>query len=363
MSVFASRLIRWQARHGRRGLPWQRTRDPYRIWVSEVMLQQTQVATVITYYERFLESFPDLKALALAPLERVLAVWSGLGYYSRARNLHAAARILAGSNGGRFPRTRGKLVSLPGLGRSTAAAIAVFAFGRREAILDGNVKRVLARHFAVPGFPGEKRVEERLWTLAESLLPARNVARYTQAIMDLGAGVCTRTQPACARCPVRTSCAALSRREVEAYPQPRPRRAVPEKKTAMLILLRSGEVLLEKRQPLGLWGGLWCLPEMPPGADPRPYCRRRFGASVSAGERLPELRHGFTHFRLTVTPLICRVDSASQWAGEPGQIWLPLEEIAQAAVPAPVRKLIALLPESNRDSPRFRQTSVRAANR
>jgi len=344
VSTFAGRLVRWQARHGRNGLPWQRTRDAYRIWVSEVMLQQTQVATVIPYYERFLARFPDLKALAQAPLEQVLAAWSGLGYYSRARNLHAAARMVAGSHGGRFPRTRLRLESLPGLGRSTAAAIAVFAFRRREAILDGNVKRVLARHFAVRGFPGEKRVEARLWTLAESLLPRRNVARYTQALMDLGAGLCTRTQPDCARCPVRTSCAALSRRKVEAYPQPRPRRVLPEKKTAMLLLLRAGEVLLEKRPPVGLWGGLWCLPEMPLGADPRQYCIHRYGAYLSAVDRGPELRHGFTHFRLTVTPLICRVDSASHWTGEPGQLWLPVEEIAQAAVPAPVRKLLAGLP-------------------
>jgi len=357
VSTFAGRLLRWQTRHGRHGLPWQRTRDPYRIWISEVMLQQTQVVTVIPYYESFLARFPDLKALARAPLERVLAVWSGLGYYSRARNLHAAARIVAGSRTGRLPRTREALESLPGLGRSTAAAVAVFAFGRREAILDGNVKRVLARHFAVRGFPGNKRVEERLWTLAESLLPARNIARYTQAMMDLGAGVCTRTQPVCTRCPVKASCAALSARKVEAFPQPRLRRVMPEKKTAMLLLLRAGEVLLERRPPPGLWGGLWCLPEMPLGTDPRQYCSRRFGARVSAADRLPEFRHGFTHFRLTVTPLICRVDSASHWAGEPGQLWLSLEEIAQAAVPAPVRKLLAALPgASNRD--RSRSTTI-----
>jgi len=344
VSALASRLIRWQARHGRHDLPWQRTRDPYRIWVSEVMLQQTQVAAVIPYYERFLARFPALEALAQAPLEQILAVWSGLGYYSRARNLHAAARIVVGSHGGRFPRTREALESLPGLGRSTAAAIAVFAFGRREAILDGNVKRVLSRHFAVPGFPGEKKVEGRLWTLAESLLPAKKVAHYTQALMDLGAGVCTRARPGCARCPVKTSCVALSRRKVEVYPQPRPRRALPQKKTAMLLLLRAGEVLLEKRPPLGLWGGLWCLPEMPAMADPRQYCRRRFGAILSSAERLPTFRHGFTHFKLNVTPLICRVDSASHWAGEPGHLWLPLQEVANAAVPAPVRKLLAALP-------------------
>ncbi len=208
MSTLASRLVRWQVRHGRHDLPWQGTRDPYRIWLSEVMLQQTQVATVIPYYERFLARFPDVKSLAGAPLDDVLALWSGLGYYSRARNLHAAAQAVAESRGGRFPRTSKALASLPGVGRSTAAAIAVFAFGEREAILDGNVKRVLARHFAVRGYPGEKRVENRLWKIAESQLPGKDVERYTQALMDLGAGVCTRTRPACATCPLEASCEA-----------------------------------------------------------------------------------------------------------------------------------------------------------
>src|SRR5206468_6743411 len=279
---FAARVIAWHRRHGRHDLPWQRTRDPYRIWLSEVMLQQTQVATVIPYYERFLARFPDVESLAGAELDDVLALWSGLGYYSRARNLHAAAQVLVESRRGRFPRTREGLGLLPGLGRSTAAAIAVFAFGEREAILDGNVKRVLARHFAVRGNPGEKRVENRLWKLAEAQVPEKDVERYTQALMDLGAGVCTRARPACARCPLEASCEARSQGKVEAYPRPRPRRLVPLKKTAMLLLLREGEVLLEKRPPAGLWGGLWCLPEISPGADPRDYCRRRFGAELAS---------------------------------------------------------------------------------
>ncbi len=236
MSTLAGRLVRWQARHGRRDLPWQRTRDPYRIWLSEVMLQQTQVATVIPYYERFLARFPDVESLAGAELDDVLALWSGLGYYSRARNLHAAAQVLVESRRGRFPRTREGLALLPGLGRSTAAAIAVFAFGEREAILDGNVKRVLARHFAVRGYPGEKRIEDRLWKLAESQLPRKNIERYTQALMDLGSGLCTRTQPACASCPLKATCKARARGKVKAYPQPRPRRTLPERKTSMLLL-------------------------------------------------------------------------------------------------------------------------------
>jgi A/G-specific adenine glycosylase len=343
VSEFARRLIRWQARHGRHDLPWQRTRDPYRIWVSEVMLQQTQVGTVIPYYGRFLARFPDVQSLALAPLDAVMALWSGLGYYSRARNLHAAARVIVGSLGGRFPRSREKLAQLPGLGRSTAAAIAALAFRRREAILDGNVKRVLARHFALRGFPGERSVEARMWKLAESLLPAKNIARYTQAVMDLGASVCTRARPACERCPVRTSCLALSRRKVQSYPQPRPKRALREKETSMLLLMRGREVLLEKRPPAGLWGGLWCFPEMPPESDAGQYCRRRFDARLLGADRLPLLRHALTHFTLKVTPLVCRLDPAARLAGEPGQMWLPLEEAAQAAVPAPVKKLLSLV--------------------
>jgi A/G-specific adenine glycosylase len=349
VSAFAGKLIRWQARHGRHDLPWQRTRDPYRVWLSEVMLQQTQVATVIPYYERFLARFPDVKALAGVPLDEVLALWSGLGYYSRARNLHAAAQVVAESYGSRFPRTREALASLPGVGRSTAAAIAVFAFGGREAILDGNVKRVLARHFAVRGYPGEKRIENRLWKIAEAQLPAKNIERYTQALMDLGAGLCTRRHPACASCPLRMSCEAHARGKAEGYPAPRPRRVLPRRDTTMLLLLREGEVLLEKRPPTGVWGGLWCLPEMPAGADPREYCGRRFGAKRVHATRLPLLRHGFTHFTLDVTPVVCRLEVAASFLAEPGQVWLVLEEAARAAIPAPVRKLLLAVQKPGTD--------------
>jgi A/G-specific adenine glycosylase len=332
VSSFATKVVRWQARHGRHDLPWQRTRDAYRIWLSEVMLQQTQVATVIPYYRGFVARFPDVKSLAKATLDDVLTLWSGLGYYTRARNLHAAAKAVVEQYGGRFPRTREALESLPGLGRSTAAAIAVFAFGAREAILDGNVKRVLARCFAVRGFPGDKRVETRLWTLAESELPARNVEAYTQGLMDLGAEVCTRSRPACDRCPVSASCKAHAQGKEEAYPQPRPRKARPLRKTCMLVLLRDGEVLLEKRPPAGVWGGLWCFPEIDPD---------------SAGRKLPVLRHEFTHFTLDITPILRSVGAASLDAAEPGRLWLPVEEAIGAAVPAPVRKLLVGL-ESGR---------------
>jgi A/G-specific adenine glycosylase len=330
VSELARRLVRWQARHGRHDLPWQRTRNPYRIWLSEVMLQQTQVATVIPYYRRFLARFPSVKALAAATLDDVLTLWSGLGYYSRARNLHAAARAVMASHGGRFPRTREALESLPGLGRSTAAAVAVFAFGEREAILDGNVKRVLARHFALRGFPGDARVERRFWALAEAQLPASNLEGYTQGLMDLGAGVCTRKRPACAKCPLRGTCKAYAKGKVEAYPEPRPRRNRPLRSTSMLLLLSKGEVLLEKRPPTGVWGGLWCFPEIELGSE-----------RLVGKKNLPVVRHEFTHFTLDITPVVCFLGSASPRAAEPGQVWLPIEEAVGAAVPAPVRKLLA----------------------
>jgi A/G-specific adenine glycosylase len=330
VSAFARKLVRWQARHGRHDLPWQRTRDPYRIWLSEVMLQQTQVATVIPYYRRFLARFPGVKALATASLDDVLTLWSGLGYYARARNLHAAARAVVTLHRGRFPRTREALESLPGLGRSTAAAIVVFAFSEREAILDGNVKRVLARHFAVRGYPGEKQVEKRLWALAKSELPAKNIEGYTQALMDLGAGVCTRKRPACSKCPVKETCKGYACGKAEAYPEPRPRRNRPVRNTSMLLLLCEGEVLLERRPPTGVWGGLWCFPEIQPGSE-----------KFAGKKTLPVLRHEFTHFTLDITPIVCFLGTGSPHVAEPGQVWLPVEEAISAAVPVPVRKLLA----------------------
>jgi A/G-specific adenine glycosylase len=340
---FAKRLTAWQRRHGRHDLPWQGTRDPYPIWVSEIMLQQTQVATVIPYFRRFLARFPDLASLARAPEDEVLALWSGLGYYSRARHLHRAARLVMERHGGAFPREAQAIAALPGIGRSTAAAIAAFAWGRRAAILDGNVKRVLARCFGVEGFPGERRVEQRLWALAESLLPARGVAGYTQALMDLGATLCTRAGPRCGDCPVGALCVARRDGRVARLPSPRPRRTLPRRETAMLLLLRQGEILLEKRPPAGIWGGLWCLPEADPGQDAAELCRRRFGAVLSEIRPLPVLEHGFTHFRLRIHPRLARVASVPDAAREPGLMWINLEDARGAALPAPVRRLLERL--------------------
>lgn len=316
---FAEKLIAWQSRHGRRGLPWQGTRDPYRIWLSEVMLQQTQVGAVIPYYERFLKRCPSVGALAAASEDEVLRLWSGLGYYARGRNLHKAA-VEISRNG--FPKTAQAIAELPGVGRSTAAAIAVFAFGERAAILDGNVKRVLSRSFGV-------EEEAKLWTLAERLLPRKRIERYTQALMDLGATVCTRN-PACGECPVKARCVARRTGRIGELPAARPKKALPLRRTIWLVYLDRGRVLLERRPSPGIWGGLWCFPEAA-AAPPR-------------GKKLAPIDHGFTHFRLRIQPLLCQRAPRET----PGRLWVDLAEARDAAVPTPVRKLLQDLARSGR---------------
>ncbi len=327
MPAFAETLIRWQRRHGRHDLPWQASRDPYRVWLAEVMLQQTQVATVIPYYRRFLERFSDVGALAAASQDEVLRLWSGLGYYARGRNLHAAAKAVASIGG--FPRTIEGLRALPGVGRSTAAALAVFAFGRRAAILDGNVKRVLARRFGVEG-------DRRQWALAEKLLPRRGLRVYTQALMDLGATVCTRANPGCGICPVARGCVARREGRIGELPSPRRRKPLPVKRATWFIHLHAGKVLLEHRRGDGLWGGLWTFPE-----------RRLRGASCS--RRLPTLEHGFTHFRLYAQPVVCAVDGRSAAARAPDRRWVDLADAPGAAVPTPVRRVLRSLLTSGPD--------------
>jgi len=343
MKDFSGRLIAWHRRHGRHDLPWQRTRNPYPVWLSEIMLQQTRVGAVIPYYERFLARFPDVAVLARSSPEDVLRLWAGLGYYSRARNLHRAARVIVDEHGGAFPRTRDALEALPGIGRSTAAAIAAIAFGAREAILDGNVKRVLARHFAVGGFAGTRAVEKRLWALGETLLPARGVETYTQALMDLGATICTRSSPACGRCPIASSCVALARGRVDAFPAPRPRRSPPVRPVAMLVLLCDGKVLLKKRPPAGIWGGLWSFPELPFDGDVGAHCAAQLGCEVDPPVALEPLRHSFTHFTLDIRPFRCDVRRVKSRAEQPGMAWFTLKQVANGAVPAPVGKLLRRL--------------------
>jgi A/G-specific adenine glycosylase len=340
VSKFASTLVRWQRRSGRRGLPWQGTRDPYRIWLSEVMLQQTQVAAVIPYYERFLRRFPTLKSLAGAEEGEVLRLWSGLGYYARGRNLLRAAREIG--RRGKFPESAAEIRELPGVGRSSAAAIAAFAFGERAAILDGNVKRVLARCYGIEGWPGERAVETKLWALAERLLPKRGIETYTQALMDLGATLCTRTKPRCGACPVGTLCAARKGDRVGRIPAPRPRKILPSKDATWLVLRHNGEVLLERRPSTGLWGGLWTFPESG-GRNIAGFCRETFGCEVTSARRLEPLRHGFTHFNLRIQPVMCDVRTITPRAEAAGRIWIGIAEAKGAAVPSAVRKLLASL--------------------
>lgn len=339
MSLFAQRLIDWQRRHGRHDLPWQRSRDPYRVWIAEIMLQQTQVAAVIPYYTRFLTRFPTLADLAAAPLEEVMPLWSGLGYYARARNLHRCARRLAADHGGEFPRDPARIAALPGIGRSTANAIAAFCFGARVPILDGNVRRLLCRFLGIAGYPGDTAVERRLWQEAAALLPPREVATYLQAQMDMGATVCTRARPRCDACPVAGQCVARRDDRVAELPAPRPRKALPEREVTLLVLHAAGRVLLERRPPVGIWGGLLSLPELPADAEPVAYCEQRLGLRIGAAAPAPSFTHGFTHFRLRIRPLVCAVDAAGQ-AAEPGLAWLAGTELAQAALPAPIRGLL-----------------------
>ena len=335
---FASRLIAWQATHGRHDLPWQQTRDAYRIWLSEIMLQQTQVSTVIPYYARFLERFPDIGTLAAAPIESVVELWAGLGYYARARNLHRCAQVIVDSHGGEFPVAPATIAELPGIGRSTAAAISAFAFGTRAAILDGNVKRVLARCFGIEGFPGSANVEKELWALAESLLPAQRIEAYTQGLMDLGATLCTRSKPFCNACPMHEICVARQTSRQAELPLAKPRKAVPERESMVVLLTDGQQVLLERRPPSGIWGGLLALPEVT--ADAATSFALRHGCRVLETQALAPLRHSFTHFRLTIHALRCTVEARPRGASEPSWEWVSLDDIETAALPTPIRKLL-----------------------
>ena len=336
---FAARLLRWFDTHGRHDLPWQHPRSAYRVWLSEVMLQQTQVATVIPYFERFVARYPDLPALAAASVDEVLALWSGLGYYSRGRNLHRAARVCAERHGGALPDTLDALVALPGVGRSTAAAILAQAHGQRAAILDGNVKRVLARHAGIEGHPGQAAVEKRLWTIADACLPQARLADYTQALMDLGATVCTPKRPACPTCPLRADCIARASDRVAQLPTPRPRRITPERAVTMLVLVdRDDRVLFERRPPQGLWGGLLGLPEYD-AADRALADLARRGIVVAESCLGPPYRHVFTHFKLDITPLIVVSEDVDAVA-EPAHEWHPRAVFANLALPTAVRRVL-----------------------
>ncbi len=340
MSAFAKKIIIWQRREGRHGLPWQGTRDAYRIWLSEIMLQQTQVATVIPYYEKFVARFPNVAALAAANLDDVMQLWAGLGYYARARNLHRAAEAIVDMHGGVFPRAFDDILALPGIGRSTAAAVSAFAFSERRAILDGNVKRVFARQFGIEGDTRMRPVEEAMWAIADKKLPKTDIESYTQGLMDLGATVCTRTQPVCLLCPVRSTCVAFVEGRIDELPGKRIHRETPHRQTRMLVIISNGELLLEKRPPTGIWGGLWSLPELPVEKDMFEVLHKSYGMKGRTVRELARVEHGFTHYSLSIFPVEISVAHVEARAMEPGLMWINLEDAMGAAIPAPVKRIL-----------------------
>ena len=349
MTDFAGRLLRWFDEHGRKDLPWQHPKEAYRIWVSEVMLQQTQVQTVIPYFERFMARFPDAVTLADAAQDDVLQHWSGLGYYARARNLHRAAQVIRDNFAGEFPRTLEAVMELPGVGRSTAGAILCLAFDQRHAILDGNAKRVLARHRAVDGWPGRTSVAKQLWNIAEQYTPAENTAAYTQAIMDLGATLCTRSKPACERCPVATDCLAHKKVSVTLFPGRKPKKAKPLRATTMVIARHDGQVYLERRPEAGIWGGLWSLPELDDDAVDK-WCRERLQSQADDMESWQPVRHSFSHYDLDIQPIVVRVASPlSKVADSDDVAWHRIGDEFPGGVAAPVHKLIEQLKDGTHD--------------
>lgn len=343
MCEIATKLIHWQKHNGRHHLPWQGTRDPYAIWLSEIMLQQTQVATVTPYYQRFMQRFPDINSLSLGPLDDILTLWSGLGYYARARHLHQTAKLIMKNYGGIFPSQMELIQQLPGIGRSTAAAIAVFAFGKQQAILDGNVKRVFTRYFGIEGYPGNQQTQNRLWEKATALLPkekgTNDIKTYTQALMDLGAIVCTRSKPHCSICPLQHDCTALRENRINTLPTRKLRRPLPEKEIVFLMLMKQKKILLEKRPTPGIWSELWSLPEMIPSEDAMTYCSRNYNVKITPLDNMPILNHSFTHFKLRIYPKLLKVISPIGSKQNKGR-WVSLDEALATAIPTPVRKLL-----------------------
>jgi A/G-specific adenine glycosylase len=339
---FAETLSAWHDRHGRHDLPWQHDRTAYRVWVSEIMLQQTQVATVLRFYERFMRRFPDVATLAVAPMDEVLHLWSGLGYYSRARNLQRAAQMVVRDYNGSFPGEIDDLVKLPGIGRSTAAAISALAFDRRATILDGNVKRVLARYFAIEGALNERGVEQRLWQYAERCTPHSDLATYTQAIMDFGATLCTRSNPLCMHCPLQKSCAAFATGRVNELPTARKRLNRPTREVVMLLAVNArGQVLLHRRPPQGIWGGLWSPPEFETAQAAARYCERSLLAQLVEPQQMAPVHHAFTHFDLTIMPLRVHCPGPVTASEDQGALWYDARSPARVGLPAPIATLLS----------------------
>src|SRR5690606_6683620 len=343
-NTFSDAVLGWFVHHGRHHLPWQENPNPYRVWVSEIMLQQTQVGTVMPYFHNFMREFPDVHALAAAPIDDVLHLWTGLGYYARARNLHRTAVIVSTKLGGTFPDTVERLCEMPGIGRSTAGAILSLGSGIRAPILDGNVKRVLCRYHAIAGWPDQPAVLRQLWEIAEQATPQKDFAAYTQAMMDLGATVGTRSKPACERCPLQTSCRAFALEATGEFPQRKPAKKTPIRSTCMLMLCTGqGEVLLEKRPDSGIWGGLWSLPEFADADDATDYCLSLFPQAEPQIEQWEEIRHTFSHFHLLITPLRIQLDSPDTVMEAGRLLWYPVQQRARVGLAAPVKKLLQRL--------------------
>lgn len=339
---FAKKLLAWFDQHGRKNLPWQRKPTLYRIWISEIMLQQTQVSTVIPYFNRFIARFPNPGAVANATLDEVLHLWSGLGYYARARNLHRAARIIMDQHQGEFPQQFDQVLALPGIGRSTAGAILSLAQGQRYPILDGNIKRVLARCFMVEGWPGQAYVQKQLWALAERLTPNTEVTSYNQALMDLGSIACTRSTPACYECPLNSICGAKRQGVAKYYPAPKPSKMLPVRQISMLLINNElGQLILERRPPSGIWGGLWSLPECSQQQDPVSWCKQQLGAQGEVLEQWEKRRHSFTHFHLEILPVRVVLENSVNCVMDGDRhIWYNITEQNGRGLAAPVTRLI-----------------------
>ena len=349
MTKFSSNLLKWFKTSGRHDLPWQKNVNPYRVWVSEIMLQQTQVKTVVPYFERFMERFPTIDSLSFASIDQVLHLWTGLGYYARARNLHKTSIIIASELDGQFPDTVDELVSLPGIGRSTAGAILALSMNKRASILDGNVKRVLARFFLVQGWPEQTKIKNQLWEIADRNTPLRNFSQYTQAIMDLGATVCKRSNPECLCCPLKSECKAYNSNQIQKYPTKKPKRLMPTKKLCMYIVKNElGEILLEQRPPEGIWGALYSFPEKLPTSreNEKPMSSKNHcsQSAIPSENCLSTIRHTFSHFHLEIQPKLIKVSKNEfKLDASTHRVWYSLEKPASLGLAAPVKKLLAEL--------------------
>ena len=348
MTYFSDSIIKWHLKHGRKNLPWQGAQNPYAIWVSEIMLQQTQVTTVIPYYHRFMQRFPDIESLATANIDDVLHLWTGLGYYARGRNLHKAAQQIMDNHQGTFPTHIDDVMALRGIGRSTAGAILSFAFSQRQPILDGNVKRVLSRFFGVDGWYGKRTVAEKLWDLADQHTPEQEVAVYTQAIMDFGATLCTRSKPHCAVCPIEHDCVARQENRIDELPGKKPKKAIPTKSCLMLIIQdNNNHILLLQRPPSGIWGGLWVPPQidkiLPDKTIIIEHVKHEFGIELTELENGDAFRHTFSHYHLDIQPVFASLSDTSITSSsinDDNSLWIDLQQPLQIGLPAPIKKLL-----------------------